>query len=323
MSSDQAGASIDELLQGAGTVTSAPGWSALPVPAIEAITAAPLPPGATPGALPRGVYVHDGVMDSWNFVEDSGDLSLNWELDLVSYQLLVDWDANSPTMLVSDQFDSQFEVPTGAEATFSRAGMVQGVLELGSGWTANQCGYDEPTSASASGYLGDDDAKLELSRLALSRSETAGSDTLTVGFGAGATVGADSVAVYLDLNANGQLIRSADCVINDFTVQSGSVTTGFSTRVAGEDRSLTFHGDFSNVMVDSGTLTGVDLDGYLRLNDSLAMAFSGTLNDANANGVPGDELQLSFAGNELLTLEEFLIEQIGFVPLTALRMMLR
>lgn len=323
MTSSEAGASIDGLLQAGEAVVSAPAWSGLPVPAIEVVSTAGLPIAAAPGQLPRGVYAYDDTASDWTKLADSDELELSWDHDLETYGLLVDWNASAETLMVKDQLGDEFEVPAGAEATFSDSGAELASFALGSGWTTNQCGYDEPASASLSGYLGDGDAQLTLSRLDLALTDTAATDTVSAGFGASAKVGPDSLAVYLDLTGKGELDRADDCAISGFDFESGSVKAGVSTTVDGESRSLDVFGELSNLVYDGGVLDGFDLAGYLRLNGVLALEFAGTVNDANANGIPGDELLLTFAEGQTLSLEEFLTDQLGIGTLAAMRMMLR
>lgn len=323
MTSSEAGASIDGLLQAGEAVVSAPAWSGLPVPAIEVVSTAGLPIAAATGQLPRGVYAYDDTSSGWTKLADSDDLDLSWDHDLETYGLLVDWNASAETLMIKDQLGNEFEVPAGAEATFSDSGAELASFALGSGWTTNQCGYDEPASASLSGYLGDGDAVLTLSRLDLALTDTAATDTVSAGFGASAKVGPDSLAVYLDLAGKGELDRADDCTISGFDFESGSVKAGVSTTVDGASRSLDVFGELSNLVYDGGVLGGFDLAGYLRLDGVLALEFAGTVNDANANGIPGDELMLTFAEGQTLSLEEFVTDQLGIGTLVAMRMMLR
>ena len=81
--------------------------------------------------------------------------------------------------------------------------------------------------------------------------------------------------------------------------------------------------DFSGLEYTSTSLLGVDLNGSLRLDGELAVLFSGWLGDGDKNGVPGEALQLTFAGGQTLTLEEFLIDQFGIASLAAARLLLR
>lgn len=323
MSSSQMGTSLDELLQAGGTVTSAPQWDDVGVHAIGLVDPSTLPPAPT-GKLLRGRYTYDAGTSSWIFVATSNDLELVWTDDVDDYLLVIDWDANSPTEDVRNELGELHEVPAGAGATLSSAANGElGTFALGSAWATNQCDYEEPRAVSLSGALGDDDARLTLDRLELELSHSAGSDTLEIGFGASAEIGDDAVAAYLDLRTNGALERADDCVITGFEVSSGYFSGGLSTEVAGEHRSLELRTDFSGLEYTSTSLLGVDLNGSLRLDGELAVLFSGWLGDGDKNGVPGEALQLTFAGGQTLTLEEFLIDQFGIASLAAARLLLR
>lgn len=323
MSAAETGTAIEELSQAVSTVGSAAAWSRLPTNALGHMSSVPLPLGATPEALPRGEYDYDESGSTWLKTADSDDLELNWDYDLAVYRLAVDWDATAPTRVISLQSGVSNEVPTGAAARLTEGGVEVGGLAATSAWTANQCGYDEPTGASSSGFLGDSDARVTLDRLGFTINDTAGSDTVSAEAEATAAAGGDSLNAYLELHANGEIERGPDCNLVNFVPTSGNLALGATANVAGEQSSFEFRSNFSDVMFDAGALSGLGLDGSLRLNGVLAVAFSGALNDANANGVPGDELLLTFADAQTMTLEAFLLDQIGWAPLAAMRMMVR
>lgn len=54
-------------------------------------------------------------------------------------------------------------------------------------------------------------------------------------------------------------------------------------------------------------------NGYLTI-DGKTVTFTGVLNDANGNCVPGDNLTLTFAGEQRMSLEAYLIQQLGASP---------
>lgn len=323
MSATETGTAIDELSQSVNTVGSAAAWSELPVNALGAMSGVPLPVGAAAGMLPRGAYDYEASGPSWLKTDDSDDLELNWIHETAIYRLAVDWDATAPTKMVSMLPGVTNELPTGATAILTENGVQVGGLAATSAWTSNQCGNDEPSGASLSGFLGDSSAKLTLDRLGFTVSDTAGSDTISAEAEATAAAGGDSLNAYLELRANGEIERDPDCNIVNFVPASGNLALGATANVAGDQSSFEFRSNFSDVVLDAGGLVGVGLDGSLRLNGVLAVDFSGALNDANANGVPGDELILTFADDQTMTLEEFLIDQVGWGPLAALRMMTR
>ena len=323
MSAAETGAAIDDLYQAGTTVGSAAAWSQLPSGALGAMSGVALPAGATAGELPRGEYSYDQVAEVWVKTGESDDLVLDWLYDAVAYSLTIDWDATSPTTIVTGSTGDSAEVPTGASAELTQGGVAVGGLNLTSGWTSNQCAYHEPTAVGMNGYLGDASAMLTLDRLQFALSDTAGTDTVSVGAEATATAGGDSLSAYLDVTVNGQVERDVDCVIIDFEPSSGTVAFGIDVTVAGDQGSLDFQTAISNPQYDGGVLSGIGLDGDLRLDGVQAVRFSGALNDANGNGIPGDELTLTFFDDESLSLEEFIVDQLSWGSLTALRLMLR
>lgn len=320
LSASETGEAVSAAMADAQSVLGDPDWSQLPVNALGVVMTTGLPL-ATDGALPRGVYQYDAVAGEWAFVSASDDLDLGWTHDAVAYRLLFDWNATAPTLWVEDSAGDEYEVPAGGAATAYQAGSVVAAAAFTSGWFTNQCGYDEPSAGSLSGHIGGPDAMLSLDELALSITDTAAVDVVAAQAQATASVGEDSVSVYFDVTARGELERDVDCLIVDFAVQSGDVRAGIAIDVDGEQRSLDFATAFSDPEYEAGVLSGIGLNGSLRVDGVTAVTFVGALNDANDNGIPGDELLLTFADSETQTLEEFLLEQIGLVRLTALRLL--
>jgi hypothetical protein len=171
--------------------------------------------------------------------------------------------------------------------------------------------------------VGDAAASISLDRFGFTLTDTAATDTLTAEAAATATVGGDSLSAYLEFTLAGQLQRDDECAIVDFAPVAGSVAAGVSVTVAGDQRSADFQTAFSDPVYQTGELSGIDLDGTLRVDGVVAVAFVGALNDANTNGIPGDQLTLTFADDQTMTLEEFLLDQVGWAPLAALRLMTR
>ena len=319
----ETGTAIADLYQAGVTVGSAAGWHQLPVDALGAVAGIALPVSGTPGALPRGKYSYDSLSKVWVKTAESDDLELAWLHDAVAYGLVFDWDATAPTITVAGPGSETAEVPTGAAATLSQGGTPVGGLAASSNWVTNKCAVDEPSRASLSGYLAGDGALLTLDRLGFTLADTAGTDTITTEAEVTASVGGDSLSAYLELSGNGTLERDVDCNIVDFAPVSGTVALGAAATVAGDSHSVDFETALSDPQYSGDVLTGIGLAGSLRLDGVLATSFSGSLNDANANGIPGDELKLTFADDQTTTLEEFLIDHIVWGLLTALRMMTR
>ncbi|ALJ90170.1 hypothetical protein TO73_0307 [Thermus aquaticus Y51MC23] len=54
-------------------------------------------------------------------------------------------------------------------------------------------------------------------------------------------------------------------------------------------------------------------NGYLTV-DGKTVTFAGVLDDANGNCVPGENLTLTFAGGQTMSLEAYLIQKLGASP---------
>ena len=323
MSAAETSEAIQDLVQAGFDVVGADTWNQLPSDAIGVVAGAGLPSATVAGSLPRGHYEYDEVSETWLLMSASDDLVLDWEFEDSAYRLTIDWDATAPTVYVTDGDGATNEVPRGAAATLTEDLTEVGGAALTSAWTVNQCDYDEPSAARLSGWVGDSNARLTLDRLGFTISDTATIDTVSVGAEATAEAGGDSLSGYIELSATGQLERDVDCVIVGFEPTTVSVAFGAEVLLSGERHSFDVQATASDPEYDGDQLTGFGLNGSLRLGGVVAVAFDGALNDANSNGIPGDELNLTFAGDETMTLEEFLLQQFGWGPLAAARLLLR
>lgn len=266
--------------------------------------------------LPRGTYEYDAATGDWVPVAGGDTLVLRWSYENFEpstthqAELAVDWDVASATEVVDDGFGSMIEVPTDMSASLSVDGDEVAAFALAADWyESDTCGpILEPSSLSLSGYVGDDSARLELD-LGFS----IGDDTISTQGQVIASAGADSATFDWDLSMNGAVTRDGNCFLANFDLESGSLAFGISATVAGETDSLEFAVDFSNIVMDEfGAVTSVELsNGVITLNGLAAVTFEGTLNDQNGNGVPGENVTLSFADGTTMTLEAFLLSSGG------------
>ena len=266
--------------------------------------------------LPRGTYEYDAATGDWVPVASGDTLVLRWSYEdfggsTHEAELVVDWDVASDTLVVSDGFGGTAEVPTDMNASLTVDGNEVASLDLSADWYEDAaCAGPilEPSSLSLSGYVGDDSARLELD-LGFS----IGDDTISTQGQVTASAGADSATFDWDLSVNGAMTRDDNCFLANFDLESGSVAFGISATVAGETDSLEFAVDFSNIVMDEfGAVTSVELsNGVITLNGLAAVTFEGTLDDQNGNGVPGENVTLSFADGTTMTLEAFLLSSGG------------
>ena len=323
MSAAQTSAAIQDLAQAGFDVVASDAWNQLPTGALGVLAGAGLPAATVAGNLPRGHYEYDETAEMWFLTSVSDDLVLDWEFEGSAYRLTIDWDATAPTVYVTDGSGDTYEVPRGAAATFTEDLTTVGASAFTSAWTVNQCDYDEPSAARLSGWVGDANARLTLDRLGFTLTDTAALDAVSVEAEATAEAGGDSLSGYIELSATGQLERDVDCVIVGFEPTTVSVAFGAEVVLLGARHSFDVQATASDPEYDGDQLTGFGLRGSLRLGGVVAVAFDGALNDANDNGIPGDELILTFAGDETMTLEEFILQQFGWGPLAVARLLMR
>lgn len=261
------------------------------------------------GQLLRGEYEWSESDGDWRFVRSSTNLVLRWsylddETDAHTAELTFVWSVGSPTVYVNVD-DTTQEVPEDAKVTFSVDG-----TELGSGtmlatWqNVPECGLIlEPASLRLTAYIGDSDGKLSLDELTVNIPLRTGTAS-TAGKVTGGS-GEDELSFNWNLSAQTSVTRDPNsCAITDTEITSSHVELG----VAANEDSLGIAFDANNFVFDdeNDVVESVRIsNGALRINGSVAVRFSGTL-DANASGVPGGSLQLTFTDGTTMTLQDYL-----------------
>ena len=257
--------------------------------------------------LPRGVFEYDPLTGEWNPVEPSDSLEYRWsffdaddaERDAA---LVVDWG----TTRTVDGSGAPVEVPTDdMSVTLSVDGTAAAAFDVAFTWYAAPACADgilEPTSVAIDGSMGTD-ATLSLNGVSLSLSAT----TLDSSGEIVAAAGGDSLGVDWDVTLDVVVDRRPDCSIEDLNVDSGSVSVTLFSDTAGTRSSLGLNVDFGNILFDeeSGSLESIDLDGSLDIDGTPVVSFTGTLDDADGDGTPGENLFLTFADGETTTLAAF------------------
>lgn len=316
MSAAEAAERIGALGMRAGAVLADPsvrGFGA----GLEGLAPASLPEGEG-SDLPRGVYELDEASGDWVQVADSDDLDLNWTEDGEAARLLIDWDAASPTVRRTLADGEEVELPTGASASLAVAGEVVADVDQTAAWPINRCGtLTEPGDVAVDGVVRHGQAQLTLDRVSLSvdAGETAATASTSGRLGLGAPAGGAwaSWDVRLDLDVTRD---EATCRITDGAVVSGRLRLDAGVVGDGGEGSFGVATDFAPV-VDPATqeVEGLELtNGRLTLGATLAATWDGVLDDANGNGVPGENLVLTFEDGSM-SLEELILERLPFLAL--------
>lgn len=256
-------------------------------------------PMAHPDGLPHGHYTWNG--STWEETDpNASNLIYDWEYQhetaTRTATATVDWDG-------STELADGSVAPTGATATLTGDGTDLAEVSGSVTYQDTTCGLiAEPESASIDGFVGvtgdrvDFDADLAIT-------DGASSDTVTTSGAVDAVSGANKAGFDWDVSLSGEIERGTDCFYNSLALSSADIDFGGYA----DDNTFAFALDVTElVWDDAGTvLESVALDGSLRIDGAVAIAFSGTFDDADGDGVPGENLVLTFADEEM-TLEAYL-----------------
>lgn len=256
--------------------------------------------------LERGEFEWDPELFDWVLTATSDDLFYRWNFDdglgvmaLRAAELMADWDATSATTEVVDQFGDRYEVPTGMAASLSVDSTEVASAALTASWfDIAPCGpILEPSSLALDASFGvgttlDVTANLTISENGTDTIATDGSTTLSDA--------SDSVAFSWDVTFTGDLTRT-DCFISDFSVSEIDLAFGISSSSGGNSESIDLAMTISNIDMNSGDF---DVDGSLDISGVEAATFSGRYDDADDDGVYGDNVNITYADGSTETLEE-------------------
>ncbi len=263
-----------------------------------------------PRELPRGVFEYDPQTGVWELLAPATVLEyrLSFEdaegIDRAAV-LVIDW---GTTTTVEDA-GVVVEVPADdMSVELSVDGVPAAAFDLGFAWFSGPdcpAGILEPTSVAIDGSMGTD-ATLSLDGVVFSLSASA----LATSGEIAAAAGGDAVGVVWDVSLDVTVDRDPTCLIEDFAVDGGSLDVTLYSDSAGTRSSLGLDASFGNIQIDPDLgLVAVDLDGSLNIDGRPAVSFTGTLDDADGDGIPGDNLVLTFADGETMTFEAFLEAQ--------------
>ena len=261
--------------------------------------------------LPRGNYnyeVSDEGTEAWVRVGDSDDLSLTWPYDgdpatsapdTATATATFDWDALSPTIR-ADAYGASIEIPTGLNLALTADGQSAAAVDVATTYYTG-CGEAtlEPTSLTVNGA----GSLLKLENVGYSVRESDAGDSVTTQ--GKVSLVDEGIALEWNVAVNGELTRQ-DCLTESFVPEDGAISLSIGG-FQGDTKSVAFNVSFSGV-------TEPDVSGSITVNDDedRAVTFSGTLSDANGNGVPGEDVTVRFPNGSSTTLEK-LLESLGTV----------
>ena len=284
----------------------------VPPPVAPSLGARALTPSAIQ-ELPRGVLEYDPASEEWDPVEPSDSLAFRWSfLDVDDVErdavLVIDWG----TTTIVEGPGGAVEVPTDdMSVALTVDGAAAAAFDVEVDWySAASCpdGILEPTRVAIDGYMGTD-ATLSLNGVSLSLTASALSSSGEIV----AAAGTDAVGVEWDVTLDVVVDRRPDCSFEDLSVDGGSVSVTLFSDTAGTRSSLGLNVDFGNIQFDEeyGFLESIDLDGSLAIDGAPVVSFTGTLDDADDDGIPGENLILTFADGETMTFAAFSQELVG------------
>ena len=266
-------------------------------------------------ALPRGRYDYDETEDAWQLEGDSDDLILTWsysELDTAAEaSLVVDWDAGGDTAQVAGPEGETLEAPTAFNLTLVAAGQEVANVDLALDYySADECGTEdgiaEPTSLSVNGT----GSLFDLENVGFSVADEDGAETVTT---QGKVALNQEAGTVLEWNVSLAGERERECFTSAYVPTSSNVNVSLTSDAG----SFALGVNINNVDLEnkSAALSG----GTLTINNMLAVSFAGTFGDSNGNGIPGEDVTLSFAGGKTVTLEEVISSNRAFAMLQGLR----
>jgi hypothetical protein len=280
------------------------------------------------GSLPRGIWAWDEGTFDWVDAGDSDDLVLQWTFldaanDTHTATITVDWGV---TTQVRDEAGDLVEVPSAMNVTMTVDTTTVADVDTEFDWySADTCtdGILEPDRVVVDGSFGVD-ATLALNAITLEITPVSATDAqVAASGGIVASAEGDRAGLDWDVTLRGPLTRGSDCFIDDFEVESGAVDVLLFSERAGVTSSFGVDLNFDTIVVDdvTGEFVAVDLDGDLSVDGAAAVSFSGTLDDEDDDGIPGDNLLLVFANGDTTTLEAFIESQLETTATAAMRVL--
>ena len=275
--------------------------------------------------LPRGVFEYgEGAFGGWAFVAPADELELRYEVadegGPAPAVLVIDWDAGGPTLVrdvLPDGFPPQdftgdytYEAPTAPALLLTVDGESAAALGATLSW-GDDCGLTGVglNRFALNGSVGVD---------ATARFDNVGfvQNNGSIGFTGATTLSTgEDAATFGGFVELGFAPLGEDCTPLLPALDRAALSLNTSVRVNGVSTRLGLSLDVSDVATEP---VSAGVNGLLRVNDRLAVSFVGTLDDENGNGVPGENVLLSFADDSVVTLEALIGRFIAFEGLSTL-----
>jgi hypothetical protein len=237
-------------------------------------------------------------------------------------KLFADWDysskgASSPTVYVHNPSDTQslWEMPTKAFGSLDlkEDGTNEGEATFQATWRPSTClsgkYLTEPGNLSLTGFLQRPAGTGRLVDLPSLSLTTSASQLKLVWNLSLLTQGNDA-----DLHTEGSIQINGSStpgtcgsLLEKFNASSGEVDVKLDTR----NHAAHLYFKITDWNENTGAIT--IQNGYLTV-DGKTVTFAGVLDDANGNCVPGENLTLTFAGGQTMSLETYLIQKLGASP---------
>jgi len=258
-------------------------------------------------------------------VGSSDDLEMSFQKPDGSWnKLFADWDysskgAPSPTVYVHAPYDQQGqylqEMPTKAFGSLDLGenGTNEGEATLQATWRPSAClsgkYLTEPGYLSLTGFLQRPAGTGRLVDLP-SLSLTTSASQLKLVWKLSLLTQGNDADLYTEgsIQINGSSTPgTCGSLLEKFNASSGEVDVKLDTR----NHTARLYFRITDWNENTGAVTSQN--GYLTI-DNKTVTFAGVLDDANGNCVPGDNLTLTFAGGQTMSLEEYLIQNLGAIP---------
>ena len=257
--------------------------------------------------LERGVYSYNESTYEWEQIGESDDFVASWSFEhngASQAKVVVDWDASSAVKVVSDGYHD-VEVPTGMNLSMSINGAKAADLDAEFDWYESAtCGDTyQPVRVKVDGFVGSSD-KVTLDNVSYRINPNASTDTVLSSGKVTALAGADSAELSWNVDWDAQLSEDEDCFLSGFDkVTASDISFSYDVSANGKTSGLSLAAKVSDIDPEGESLA---LNGSLSVKNEGSISFAGTLDDSNQNGIPGENVELSFAGNQSLSLEAFI-----------------
>ncbi|MCA9838173.1 MAG: hypothetical protein KC422_14745 [Trueperaceae bacterium] len=264
-------------------------------------------------ALPRGKWQYNPKTGNWGSLGDSDDLVLVYPIQNPDFttsmvQAIFDWNANAPSIKVMTP-GGKVEVPTDMKVRVLLDGKELGALSLISKWYQG-CGYKtlEPTQVKLKGDFSLDGTSLNFALNLNTQVHSASEETLKLDGFVKLAVGEDYGKFSIDTSLDANVNRNSDCFLEDIKLNQGRIAAELDTFIAGEHNSLGISFAFDNPQLSATGAYSVKVkNGKITANGATVVSFAGILDDANLNGVPGENLIITFDDGSSSTFEAILL----------------